>query len=122
MSGEVPEYFLRQNVDVALFQINFPWQLPAFLQFGGWNDSPEPVIQTAVSRYFWEIYNAEIASLGPDYVEYEVNCPHITDEEAMEIAWIHYLFCPDIVLQGAGTIAKHAANLIEENRWFFWWD
>jgi hypothetical protein len=40
----------------------------------------------------------------------------------MELAQEQYDFCPDIVLQGTGTLEPLAATLMASDWWFFWWD
>jgi hypothetical protein len=40
--------------------------------------------------------------------------------EALELAREHYLFCSEQLNEA--TLAELAADLIEHDWWFFWWD
>jgi len=98
------------------------WKIPAHLQFGGWNECPDPEIQCAVWRYWEAKYGAAIISVSCDVVEAYVPNPPTTVAEAMALAWEQYLYCNDIVDQGTETIANLAAGIINHNLWYFWWD
>lgn len=106
----------------AKIPVDRAWQIPAHLQFGGWNDCPEPEIQCAIWRYWEEKYGAAIVSINNDVLEAYVTKPPTTPAEAMALAWEQYLYCHDIVDQGTETIANLAAGIINHKFWFFWWD
>ena len=40
----------------------------------------------------------------------------------MALAREQFVYCPDIVYQGTGTLAGLAAALLEGTTWYFWWD
>lgn len=117
LSGET-----KQKALIGRVQIAEPWQLPAALHFGGWNDCPEAEVQAAMFKRWQEQYGAEIASISGDVVECVVDRPPDARPAAIQLAWEQYLFCYDIVEQGFGTIANLAATLLNSNYWYFWWD
>lgn len=98
------------------------WQVPAFVQFGGWNACPSPEEHCRVLHYWQEKYDAEIISLTHDVIECSVGKPPETEEECWELAWQQYAYCSDIVDQGVGKIGKLASGLRNSDYWYFWWD
>lgn len=100
----------------------FSWQVPAHLNFGGWNHCPGPADHCALWRYWQDKYDARIVGMSGDVIEAYVANPPSTQEEAMTLAWQHYFYCPDLVEQGVEGIAHLAAALLRQKVWFFWWD
>ncbi|MDD4269534.1 MAG: DUF4253 domain-containing protein [Pirellulaceae bacterium] len=119
---DTPAGSTKETVLLGRVQIAEPWQLPAALHFGGWNDCPEPEIHAAMFMRWQEQYAAEIVSISGDVVECLVDRPPTERRSAIELAWEQYLFCYDIVEQGCQTIANLAAALLNSNYWHFWWD
>jgi hypothetical protein len=99
-----------------------PSLIPAFLNFGGWNECPDAATHVAAARYWHEKYGAEIVAITDDIIEYRVKRRPASREEAMTLAREHYELCSDIVLQGSGTLEPLAATLMASDWWFFWWD
>lgn len=99
-----------------------PWQTPAFLGFGGWNECPDDSIQCAVFKYWHERWGADIVAITNDVVETVVARPPSTRQQAMLLAKEQYEFCTDIVEQGTQTLSNLAAALLNAPIWFFWWD
>lgn len=98
------------------------WQIPAFVQFGGWNSCPPPEEHCAVLLYWQEKYEAELISLTHDVIECAVGKPPQTEAECWELAWQQYAYCSDIVDQGVGKVGKLASGLRNAGYWYFWWD
>lgn len=98
------------------------WKIPAFFNYGGWNDCPFPEIHCAIWKYWEEKYGAKIIGMSHDTIEAYVSDPPNTKEEAMELAWEQYLYCYDIVDQGVETVSNLGSSIINHNGWFFWWD
>lgn len=91
---------------------------------GGFNDCPEPAIQTAVARYWWQRYRAVPFVLSSDTVEFMVGAPPTSVEDACDLALEQYIFCPDLVEQCMpdGDVNTLAAYLYNNSNWYFWWD
>jgi hypothetical protein len=111
-----------ERVHIALLPTRDPSLIPACLHFGGWNECPDAASQVAAARYWKARYGAEIVAITDDTVQYRAQRRPTTREEAMELAQEQYDFCPDIVLQGTGTLEPLAATLMASDWWFFWWD
>jgi len=97
-------------------------EAPAYLDFGGWNDCPEPEIQAAVLREWQREYKAAVAGITGDVLECVVVSPPQTEAQAMKLAAEQRIFCDDIVAQGTQSIRKPAIEIWNAQTWFFWWD
>lgn len=110
------------ELSVALVPTTVTWEIPAYLDFGAWNECPEPAVHCAAFRY-WNIqHGAEIVAITGDVVEAVVRRPPPTREDAMRLAEQQYEYCEDIVSQGTDAISRLAASLLNGEFWFFWWD
>ncbi|MEL7023533.1 MAG: DUF4253 domain-containing protein [Pseudomonadota bacterium] len=110
------------KVTLGSASIAEPWQLPAVVGYGGWNDCPMPEVHCAFHRHWQTEFGAEIAGMSGDVIECVVSNPPSDQAAAMELAWQQYWYCTDIVEQGCETISNLAATLINSPYWFFWWD
>lgn len=114
---------LRSEMPLYLAKIptEHPWEVLAWLPFGGWNACPAPEDMMAVLKYWNEKYGAVPVCIGSDTLEVYVPEP-VRDADALELAKEQYAFCTDIVDQGVGTITALAEELKKSTIWFFWWD
>lgn len=110
------------TVYIARIPTPHPWEVPAYLKYGGWNSCPTAEQQVAVFKYWHERYGIEIYAIVDAVLECQVARPPRTREEAMALAREQCHFCSDIVLQGTGTIANFGGALIDSPAWYFWWD
>lgn len=99
-----------------------PWRVFAEMPWGGFNECPFPHEHLAIARYWHEKFGASLATMSTATLEFMVERPPQTDEEALALATEQYLYCPDIVDQGVGSI-DHLAQLLKGSQvWYFWWD
>lgn len=63
-----------------------------------------------------------LAVVTYDEIEFYVENPVQTLEEAKNLAVEHYIFCYDIVAQCYGTFEKLVDALYKNIQWYFWWD
>lgn len=100
-----------------------PYEALAYLCMGGWNDCPEPAIQVAVSRYWYEKYGAVPAAISHDTVEYYVERPPQTDADTKAVAVeLFYFSYGDAVYQGSETFEALANQVYSSRQWYVWWD
>lgn len=113
----------KQTVPVVLVEIPVknPWEVFAYLPFGGWNECPANEEHMAVAKYWFEKYGAVPALMTHDVLEYSLPAP-VSQEKAMEVAWEQFTYCSDIVEQGVGTVGRLAGGLAQSKFWYFWWD
>ena len=98
-----------------------PWQIFAWLPYGGWNECPETDKHMSVAKYWYERYGAVPAAIGGDTLQYYLTKPLPTaylEEAAQE----HFAYCEDSVYQGYGSVAALRAAIGKSSYWFFWWD
>lgn len=133
--GGVPEaidrYTAFQNVlsrgikETILFQVPTanPWELVAYVPFGGWNLCPEAKEMMAVCKYWFEKYGAVPVTISHDEMEMRVPSP-VSEKDALQVAKEHFAFTPDRVFQctETGTLAEVAASIAASEIWYFWWD
>lgn len=127
-SGEEPSDnalndFLGVDASVLLAEIpaDNPWEIFAYLPFGGWNDCPDTRGMMAAAKTWYERYGAMPAVVMCDTLQFAVPEP-IDETQALPLAWEQYAWCPDIVEQGCGSVDALAAGLRKSTVWFFWWD
>jgi hypothetical protein len=110
------------TVAIALLPTTTPWEVPAYLPFGGWNECPDPHEHLAVMKGWYELHGAEPFGYGGDVVEMFVTRPPQDLPGARALAREQYAYCADIVDQGTETVEDLARGLVASSAWFFWWD
>lgn len=98
------------------------YEVPAYLKWGGWNACPPSEYHVAILRSWHGRFGAELVGLGFDVMDLMVGRPPDSREAALEVAREEYLYCPDSIDQGAGSVAARAAHLMNSRWWQFWWD
>lgn len=98
-----------------------PWEVFAWIPFGGWNECPTPDVMLAVGRHWYEKYNAIPAVITHDVLELSAQ-PLLNNEMAMGVALEQFAFCPDLVFQGVESVGRLAGMLTKSSVWYFWWD
>jgi hypothetical protein len=107
---------------LALVPAEAAWQVPAWIQNGGWNEVPTAEEQVAVLRHWHERHGARLRVFTADTMEFEVARPPQGRIASLALAREHFAFCSDIVHQGVGALRPLAHDLDGGRRWFFWWD
>ena len=119
------DYDTRRTCPLILAKIPVknPWEVFAYLPFGGWNECPDTAELMAIARYWLERYGAVPAVITHDVLECALPAP-VPADQAMELAMEQYAFCPDAVDQGPedASIGWLADTLRQSDKWFFWWD
>lgn len=106
---------------LAEIPVERPWEVFAYLPFGGWNECPASDEQIIAAKYWYEKYGAVPAVMTADILEYDLPAP-VSRGSAMGLAMEQYAFCCDIVDQGVGTVGALADTLAKSSKWYFWWD
>lgn len=120
---ELSSFGIDQEGDILLvtLPVEQPWQIFRLLPIGGWNCCPEAGLIETFCRQLYEKFGARPAAISADTLEL-VPARRPTAEEALELAKQMYMFCPDIVEQGVGSIRALADTLTKSDVWYFWWD
>ncbi len=108
---------------LAKIPVKNPWEIFAYLPFGGWNECPDTPELMAVAKYWFEQYGAVPAVMTHDELEFLLPTP-VSQEKAMDAAVELYGFCPDVIDQGPeeATVGALADVLRQSTVWYFWWD
>lgn len=112
----------REDARILLLPTRAPWEAAAHLRWSAPNYNINPEDHVAVHRYWHERYGAELVTVSGDVLEMRVARPSRDRAGAMALAWEQSVYCPDIVMQGTGTVAALAGALLGAGVWFFWWD
>jgi hypothetical protein len=96
--------------------------IPAYLRRGGWNECPAPEHHVAAMRTWRDRHGAELIGIGVDTINVRVAARPKTRREALAIAREHHIYCTDVIDQGVYTYRAHAADLMANDWWNFWWD
>lgn len=99
-----------------------PWEVFAWLPFGGWNECPLPKKMMSATKYWYKKYGAVTGLITQTSLDMYLPKPINNIDVALKIAEQHYGFCNDIVDQGCGCIKAHAENINNSTVWHFWWD
>ena len=108
---------------LAQIPVKHPWEVFAYLPFGGWNECPDTEVLMAAAKYWFEQYGAVPAAMSHDELEFALPAP-VPAERAMALAAEQYGFCPDVIDQGPedATVGALADSLRQSAFWYFWWD
>lgn len=119
------DYTSKKTVPVIIAEIptGKPWEIFAWLPFGGWNECPDTADLMAVSKSWYERFGAVPSVMTHDVLDYELPRP-VPEAEAMCAAREQFGFCPDVIYSAeedftGGTLA---ASLLNSRCWTFWWD
>ncbi len=114
-------YGMEEPMLLAEIPVKNPWEVFAYLPFGGWNECPDTPGLTAAAKYWNEKYGAVPVVMTHDVLQFQVHAP-VDPEQAMDLALEQYAWCPDIVDQGCQSVGALADGLAQSTVWFFWWD
>ena len=104
---------------LAKIPVKNPWEIFAYLPFGGWNDCPDTQDLMAAAKYWYEKYGAIAAVISHDELEFVLKDP-VPKAQAMEVAIEQFGLCPDHLQNG--NIGSLADSLWQSRVWYFWWD
>jgi hypothetical protein len=108
---------------IGLFPTVDGWRCPAYWRWWVANAYLSPANHCRVMRRWEGEYGAELVEMKSQAVlQFRVTPPPHDRRSAMKLAAEHYLYCPDRVSQGTGTIERLAAQLLDAPVWYFWFD
>ncbi len=96
--------------------------LAALGWLGAVNLHDDPGVLSAVLRSWEDRFGAVLVGVGFDTVTLAVQRPPTTLAHAERVAAEQFALCPDLVQQGAGSIAALAEALVGSSTWSLWWD
>lgn len=108
---------------IAEIPVENPWEIFAYIPFGGWNDCPGNEDIMSISKYWFEKYGAIPFEISHNTLEYIVEKP-IDDEDKIRFTEEFYAFCPDSVdkYMESFNIDKLAKKIYKNKLWNFQWN
>lgn len=99
-----------------------PWEVFAYIPFGGQNQAPDVKEIMAVSKYWFEQHGAIPAVITQDVLEFSLEKP-VKQSDAVKLATQQLAICPDIIEQNSENMntADFAAALSLSKVWYFCW-
>lgn len=119
----IVEYKTEKSEECILAKIptENPWEVFAWLPFGGWNECPSNEEIMWIAKYWYEKHGAIPAVMTRDILEFSA-APVKDEKAAADLALEQFAFCSDIVTQGVNTIGRLAGAMMQSSTWYFWWD
>ena len=108
---------------LAKIPVQNPWEVFAYLPFGGWNGCPAPPDLMAAAKYWFEQYGAAPAAIGCGRLEFVLPAP-VPGEKAPGTAAELYAFCPNVLGPGPkdAALGALADELRQSTVWSLEWD
>ncbi len=108
---------------LAKIPLKNPWEIFAYLPFGGWNECPNTLELMAVAKYWFEQHGAVPAAMTHDELDFGL-LTLIFENKVMDTEVELYGFCPDVINQvpKEATVGALADVLRRSTVWCFWWD
>lgn len=98
-----------------------PYEVFAWVPFGGWNECADAEDMIKVARYWYEKHKAVPILISHDILEFMCRSRPREGEAALALAKEQYALCPDIVDEVIETIGALADTLTQSTVWTFWW-
>ena len=105
---------LKDNVILVKIPTTKPYEILAYFGMGS-----EGI---ATVKYWYEKYGAVPAAITYDEIEFYVERPVLTFEEAKKLAIEQYAFCYGLLWECYDTLDELASAIYKNVQWYFWWD
>ena len=104
---------LKDNVILVKIPTTKPYEILAYFGMGS-----EGI---ATVKYWYEKYGAVPAAITYDEIEFYVERPVLTFEEAKKLAIEQYAFCYGLLWECYDTLDELASAIYKNVHWYFWW-
>ena len=104
---------LKDNVILVKVPTTKPYEILAYFGMGS-----EGI---ATVKYWYEKYGAVPAAITYDEIEFYVERPVQTFEEARKLAIEQYAFCYGLLWECYDTLEELASAIYKNVHWYFWW-
>ncbi|MBF1208895.1 MAG: DUF4253 domain-containing protein, partial [Fusobacterium periodonticum] len=103
----------KDNVILVKVPTTKPYEILAYFGMGS-----EGI---ATVKYWYEKYGAVPAAITYDEIEFYVERPVLTFEEAKKLAVEQYAFCYGLLWECYDTLDELASAIYKNVHWYFWW-
>ena len=104
---------LKDNVILVKVPSTKPYEILAYFGMGS-----EGI---ATVKYWYQKYRAVPAAITYDEIEFYVESPVQTFEEARKLAIEQYAFCYGLLWECYDTLDELASAIYKNVQWYFWW-
>ena len=104
---------LKDNVILVKVPTTKPYEILAYFGMGS-----EGI---ATVKYWYEKYGAVPVAITYDEIEFYVERPVLTFEEAKKLAIEQYAFCYGLLWECYDTLEDLASVIYKNVHWYFWW-
>ena len=104
---------LKDNVILVKVPTTKPYEILAYFGMGS-----EGI---AIVKYWYQKYRAVPAAITYDEIEFYVERPVQTFEEAKKLAIEQYAFCYGLLWECYDTLDELASAIYKNVHWYFWW-
>ena len=105
--------YLKDDVILVKVPTTKPYEILAYFGMGS-----EGI---ATVKYWYEKYGAVPAAITYDEIEFYVERPVLTFEEAKKLAIEQYAFCYGLLWECYDTLDELASAIYKNVHWYFWW-
>ena len=118
-----PETHMTYPLILAKIPVENPWEVFAYLPFGGFNECPDTSELVSTAKYWFEKHGAAPAVFSHDELEFVLPKP-VSEDQAFDAALEQYGFCPDVLdnVPEEATLGALEDLLRRSTVWYFWWD
>ena len=103
----------KDNVILVKVPTTKPYEILAYFGMGS-----EGI---ATVKYWYQKYRAVPAAITYDEIEFYVERPVLTFEEAKKLAIEQYAFCYGLLWECYDTLDELASAIYKNVQWYFWW-
>jgi hypothetical protein len=89
---------------------------------GARHHNPWTAPLAAVVRSWEDRFGVRVVGVGFNTLDLSVAAPPVTMTHALHVAAEHWTFCPEIIVQGPGTLAEYAEGILGRDAWDFFWE
>ena len=113
---------IRENVGLFKVPADKAYEISAWFLFGGFNECPLPEEIIAISKYWYEKYDARVVAITDSEMEFYLKKFPETQKEVEELAIEQFLVSEDLVFQIYDELEELSKELYKAKNWYFWWD
>ncbi|WP_439116952.1 DUF4253 domain-containing protein [Marseilla massiliensis] len=106
-------------VILAMIPVRNPWEIFAYIPFGGFGGCASEASVMAVAKYWYDCHGAVASVVSHDKLEFDVPVP-VSDDDALVLAGEQLGFCSSL-LQDGWTEVTLADALRKLRKWRFRW-
>lgn len=106
-------------VSIGLVPAEKPYHVHGVLEFGNWNEYPDPAVMVAIQQYWFDHFGAVPMALTGDVMEWKLSKPVKDRATARAMATWFVAMSTEMMMDSQDELA---AALHDTDFWTIWWD